>query len=86
MATTAVPGKPLGVSSTTETPGEVRAVGQRTMICEGCLQIRPWNPWLRCSRRCYERPRATPQQQAAAAKAAPEAFAYFDGPVPGRLG
>jgi hypothetical protein len=54
------------------------------MICEGCLQVRPWTSWLRCGWECYALPRATPREQAAAIEATPEAFAFFAGLQPGR--
>jgi hypothetical protein len=78
MATTALPGKPLGGGAAAGSAGDEGSPSYtKTMICEGCLHIRPWTPWLRCSRECYELPRATAQEQAAAIAAAPEAFAYF---------
>ena len=70
--------------ATTAFGGPLGRPEPRTMICEGCLQIRPWTPWLRCSWECYDLPRVTPQEQAAAIEATPEAFAYFTGFQPGQ--
>jgi len=70
------------VSTTSEPP--LGRSERRTMICEGCLQIRPWTPWLRCCRECYNMARATLIEQATAKAAASDAFAYFASLQPGR--
>lgn len=53
------------------------------MICGCCGETTDWNPFGFCSWGCYDEPRATPQEAAAALEAAPEALAFFMGIGPG---
>lgn len=60
--------------------------GDRTppgMVCDGCGEACPWNPWARCSWGCYDEDRDDPSEHAAMLEAAPEAFAFFLGLAPG---
>ncbi|WP_037604270.1 hypothetical protein [Streptacidiphilus rugosus] len=57
--------------------------GVGIMVCEGCGQVTPWTPWGRCSQECFDLPRTTVAEQAAAAEAAPAAVAWFMSHGPG---